>query len=241
MGYGTASSEFAHGDGTMNRRLFGFASFVLFALMVLPAQGAFYGIESLGSGATAQEFFGATNGWEFDVNSPITIDALGVFDDGGDGLANPHQVGIWPVPSAPADPAAYSVTVPAGTGQAFENNGWRYELLTTPANLPAGTYRIGATYLEGDDDAFLQGVSTAPGTDPEVTYVGGYYETDFSGATLTFPTTASGDDASFFGPNFRFGVEGPGVFVPEPSSFALIGLALLGMAGVLVRRRRAAA
>ena len=36
-----------------------------------------------------------TLGWEFDVLDPISVTALGVFDDSQDGLVDRHPIGIW--------------------------------------------------------------------------------------------------------------------------------------------------
>src|SRR6476620_5121322 len=36
-----------------------------------------------------------TLGWQFTTNSPVTVDALGYYDFAGDGLAVPHEVGIF--------------------------------------------------------------------------------------------------------------------------------------------------
>ena len=36
-----------------------------------------------------------TGGWEFTVNSPITVTQLGFFDSGQDGLVDAHPVGLW--------------------------------------------------------------------------------------------------------------------------------------------------
>ena len=48
------------------------------------------------SDTTAFSVGGFTNvGWQFSVNAPITIDGLGLFDFGGDGLSLSHQVGLW--------------------------------------------------------------------------------------------------------------------------------------------------
>ena len=35
-----------------------------------------------------------TVGWVFDVNATINVDALGIWDEGGNGLIHTHQVGL---------------------------------------------------------------------------------------------------------------------------------------------------
>ncbi len=76
------------------------------------------------------------------------IDKLGVFDAGGDGLATPHQVGIWEISTGKL---VVSATVPAGTaGELID--GFRYVKLPEPVALKGGTpYRIGALFARGGD------------------------------------------------------------------------------------------
>src|SRR5436309_1918942 len=75
-----------------------------------------------GSGAAPRSFDG-TRGWQFGVHTfgpnTIAITQLGIFDSGGDGLLNPHQIGLWRIEGGGSQGALTllaSVTVPAGTG-----------------------------------------------------------------------------------------------------------------------------
>jgi hypothetical protein len=36
-----------------------------------------------------------TFGWKFRVESPVSIEGLGIFDVGADGLADGHAIGLW--------------------------------------------------------------------------------------------------------------------------------------------------
>jgi hypothetical protein len=74
------------------------------------------------------------------------IDMLGVYDAGGDGLKNPHQVALWTI----GDELLASVTVPAGT-EAELIDGYRYVKLSKAVTLPPGAYRIGAFFRKGGD------------------------------------------------------------------------------------------
>ncbi len=56
--------------------------------------------------------FGNATGWGFTVSSPTSVQALGVFDEDGDGLASAHAVGIF-VRSSLA--MVTSASIPAGT------------------------------------------------------------------------------------------------------------------------------
>ena len=57
--------------------------------------------------------FTGTRGWAFSNGGPnsVTITAVGVWDFGGDGLANSHEVGIW----GNSGNLLRSANVPAGT------------------------------------------------------------------------------------------------------------------------------
>ena len=96
---------------------------------------------------------GGTIGNSLVIAVPRKIDKLGVFDAGGDGLKNPHEVGIWELLSGKL---VVSATVPAGTeGELIE--GFRYVKLSEPVELK-GRYRIGALMVAGGD-AFPDSVS----------------------------------------------------------------------------------
>src|SRR5439155_1220605 len=63
--------------------------------------------------------FTGNRGWQFErAGSPndILITQLGVFDSGGDGLINPHEVGLWRIGDDNISSTLLaSATVPAGT------------------------------------------------------------------------------------------------------------------------------
>ena len=89
---------------------------------------------------------GGTVGNMLAILKPRTIDKLGVFDAGGDGLATAHEVGIWELRTRDL---VVSATVPAGTeGELID--GFRYVKLPEPVELK-GTYRIGALFVRGGD------------------------------------------------------------------------------------------
>src|SRR5437016_5297222 len=94
--------------------------------------------------------FTGTRGWVLNYtppNSSISITELGVFDNGGDGLVNPHQVGLW----LPDGTLLASATVPAGTSATFLD-GYRYVSIS-PLVFPARQLGIiAAQYSAGDAD-----------------------------------------------------------------------------------------
>ncbi len=131
-----------------------------------------------------------TIGNEFTVGaSPITINALGVWDSLNDGLRVNHSVGIWTTTSTTAVATA---TVQSGTASVL-SGGYRYAPIS-PVTLSANTtYRIGVLFPGGTSitvDAFNESntypVTAGPGLSlgADSRYAGG--------STLTRPDTVGG-------------------------------------------------
>jgi hypothetical protein len=190
---------------------------------------------------TATEYFNnveSTNlGWEFTVNSPVRVTALGYYDYTADspqpvlfccsadnrtsgGLLDSHEVGIFTTSGT----LLASGLVPAGTSGTLIND-FRYVSIAS-LSLGAGTYVIGATQ-EGSgganptDPVVFSFSSFA--TIPQVSVVGGVYTGAGTPGTLTFPGTSPSGYTAYMGPNFLVGT------VPETSTWAMM---LLGFAGL---------
>jgi hypothetical protein len=163
-------------------------------------------------------------GYEFQVNAPITVTQLGFYDSGQDGLAESHAVGIYDL----SQNLLVSGTVDAGTTDALVGF-FRYKAVD-PTLLGVGTYVIAAASGTENYTWDPIGLSSAP----EVTWVEDRY---LFGSVLAFPADGPNGRIGIFGPNFEFG---PAVSsVPEPSTLALAGAGLAGMAGAALRRRAA--
>lgn len=160
-------------------------------------------------------FNGNTAGFQFIANADLSITSLGVFDSGQNGLLESHQVGIWQ-----GSVLLASATVPAGTSAPLSGQ-FRYVTITPVTLIVGKAYEIGAN--PDFQDPFV-GAATGFSTDPNITWVQSRYIGGFSDPT----THNSVYDPGIFGPNFTYTV-----IVPEPSA-----LALLGLAGVLICRRR---
>ena len=174
-------------------------------------------------------------GWQFTVNTPVTVTDIGWFDWGQNGLSLSKQIGIW---DTLGETLVASVTVPSGTGATLSDH-FRYVTLGSPVGLLSGhTYRIaGYDVGSGGDphvwDAFLGGYSgvevTSFTADSRISLATGeaigYFASGFE-----YPTTLIGDARQVeMGPNMILAA------IPEPPAAAL---AAAGMGLVLAMRRR---
>jgi hypothetical protein len=177
-------------------------------------------------------------GYQFTVGSePLLVTDLGFWDNFNDGLANPHQVGIWVTTGGgTAADAVVSGTAPAGTAATLLD-GFRY-VPVTPTVLAANTdYIIGTFWpvdvMAGGPDAPIGGAANLVG----FTTTGITFGIAKNNATTAFSRPLADLAGPFFnpgvfGPNFQF--QG----VPEPSSLALFGMASLARLGLAAWRKR---
>ena len=131
--------------------------------------------------------FTGTVGWEFVHSGPhyhIYLTRLGVYDAGGDGLVNAHQVGLWTSTGS----LLISATVPPGTDAPLEN-GYRYVSVDPVALMPAH-YVIAAQFSAGDAD--LQRAGPATGLGPELNFPDFQLTRYAAGLNFPFPTNQTG-------------------------------------------------
>jgi hypothetical protein len=135
-------------------------------------------------------------GWQFDVTTPITVNRMSWFDEGGNGLSVAHQVGIWN--PAGALIASTNVTIPSGTGATLDGN---YRTVSiTPTLLPVGNgYIVGGYNGSGSTDCLSANVTQTP--HPNINYV----DATFSGLNGIFerPASFSAANNGFYGPGFQ--------------------------------------
>jgi hypothetical protein len=146
-------------------------------------------------------------GFDFEVLSSTTINALGVEDSNSDGLSNPREVGLWDITGIPSV-LVVSTSVPAGSAAGLKD-GFRYAMLEGgPVTLATDRqYRIGATFSGNDsftDTADANGAGSGFSGD-NVTILRNSYQT---GNVLVEPDRDGtldpgrwvGGNAAFFGP-----------------------------------------
>lgn len=164
-------------------------------------------------------------GWQFNVLAGVTVNGLGWFDDGADGLSVAHDVGIW----NPLGVLLASITVPGGTVAALDG-GFR-TVFIPDVFLPVGNgYIIGGENSSRSTDKIMFNVASQT-VNPNLQFV----DATFSNlnSSLERPTFFSGADNGFYGVGFT---TQDVVATPEPGTYALFATGLVGIA--FSRRRR---
>ncbi len=186
-------------------------------------------------GATSNQFISNPLGLDFDVNRPVYVVSVGVFDSGQDGLAFSHVVRIY---DRNTQASVVMETIPAGTAAAL-TDGSRFVALAVPFLLPAGfqgsiVAEINVTDGNGNTHGGA-GVSLQNDGGGALTFVGGGRVSD--NGPGVYPLRLDGGPANrYLAGTFAF------TAVPEPSAVALLGfgLAIAGV-GAGCRRRKLAA
>jgi hypothetical protein len=163
-----------------------------------------------------------TLGWKFSVNTPTSIEALGVYDSGQDGLAGAAQVGLW---LASGGGPLVQTTVAAGTDATLDGY-FRFTAVTSTALTPGIEYIVGA-HLDGDATSLFGGNGVV---DPRVSVIDARYSSDGSGFAFPDQTDPGTDGSAYLGANFQL------TPVPLPAAVWLFGSGLVGL-GLLARAR----
>jgi hypothetical protein len=166
---------------------------------------------------------GESVGNRFTVNQDIWVRALGVWDQGQDGLANAYRVVVFDSGGT----SLASADVAAGTAATLQN-GTRWANLAVPLQLTAGSEYTVVTFRPNFADLF-QWVDAANVTvAPEINLLDDMYDSGHAGDGITpiFPTSAEGRDG-IFGPNMQFALQNPLAGIPTLGEWGLIVLSLL--------------
>ncbi len=109
------------------------------------------------SGTLLNEYTGSV-GTQFRIKGVMTLNQLGFYDNGGNGLAASHKVRLWVSHDGGSTGTIVAeVTVPAGTGATL-SDGFRWVALTNPVTISAQTgndwYCLSADVVSGDGDSW---------------------------------------------------------------------------------------
>ncbi|MBL0719437.1 DUF4082 domain-containing protein [Piscinibacter sp. Jin2] len=206
------------------------AAVLLSALMSTGAAQAVVAVTDIsgGNAFTTLSFTDQTVGWQFTANDDITVTHLGFYDNSPfDPLSTTHEVGLW----TPGGMLLASTTIQTTSTLV---GSFRFEAVTPVALTAGSSYLIGGAFtLPLTADAYR--IPTARTIAPEITINGSARNADAGG--FGAPTIVSVGNGRF-GPNFQFTVTAPPPPIPEPGTYALMGLGLVGLAGLGRLRRR---
>jgi hypothetical protein len=185
-------------------------------------------------------------GMDFDVNSPITVDQIGVFDSSQDGLIAQITAAIYDRTSQSLVSPVVTFAAGAGAGSGTLVGGSRF-LSIAPLSLPAGFHGAIITYgygngISAEPDGNSFGAATGTPSFPWTVNSGGGL-ISFVGAgrysngevAISYPLNIdSGPVNRYAAGTFAF------ASVPEPSAVLLALLGLVGLTAMGWHRRKPA-
>lgn len=160
---------------------------------------------------------GQTFGWGFTLSNAITVDGIGFWDSAANGLGVNVQAGLWTSTGTLLGSATITNTS-ATVASTSANGAWLFESFG-PITLGVGDYLLGGVFTPSLPVAQVGAPFV---TIPEVSNVHGVQS---AGAGSGFAAPLANFGPPIFGPTLRIAAAN----VPEPSSIALIGLALAGL------------
>ncbi len=163
-------------------------------------------------------------GWSFNVTNAITLNALGWYDQGQDGLSVAHTVGIW----NSGGTLLASVVVPAGTTGPLIGV-YRTASITSVILSPGNGYVVGGENFSTSTDRLA--LSVTQSVDPNIVFVDARFGPQGSGFVL--PNSVAAGITGFYGPMAFTG----SAAVPEPATFGVACLGLLVLGWAKSRRR----
>jgi hypothetical protein len=135
---------------------------VLLALLLPPNQALAEIMLDFTGGAAAPSALYLVFGWEFRTTVSLTIDGLGYWDEGGNGPAYAHQVGLW-TGDGSSLLASTTITGASTPVPSTSTDGrWLFNDIS-PLLIPSGTYVLGALYQTSSTDEIRLTYSIAAG------------------------------------------------------------------------------
>lgn len=192
------------------------------------------------SAATLDTYNGQFSlGYSFQTTNALNVTALGYLNDGATGVNATHDVQIYQITSGTvlnpqAGTALFGTPISVMTTLASPTyNTFSYTTLTAPVLLAANTqYDIVANNNGNGYGIDAQGVFYGGG----IRYGTSTYQ--FGATTPVFNMGAFPDNnIGNFGPNFQANIASPSA-APEPSQIAVLGFAVLGLSGLILKARR---
>ena len=169
-------------------------------------------------------------GWYFQVNTPVTVSALGWYND-SNGLSSDHPVGLYDMQGNDFV-ATTTVAVNDPLTGVF-----RYHDLASPVNLIAGdNYAMVGVSFRDYYLSFAHNNNIV--TDPAITYLGGAIDYAGGATHLSAPLQFYPGQAAW--PASDLLITATPTTTPEPGSVALILSLTMTGAGFLARRRKKA-
>jgi hypothetical protein len=186
---------------------------------------------------------GHSFGMDFNVNSPVSVDQIGVFDSSQNGLIAPIQAAIYDRITQSLVSPIVTFAAGSGAGSGTLSGGSRF-LPIAPLTLPAGfqgsiiTFGYGdgtSGELDGNTFGAAAGTPTFPWTTNDgggrLSFVGGGRYSDPNGTSISYPLHIdTGPVNRYAAGTFDF------LAVPEPSSLALLLIAALASISFANRR-----
>jgi len=202
---------------------------LLIVVMLAFAPAAFANIQPIldltGEGVAGVPLAPEVAGWEFQVDTPITIGAVGIWDEKKRPLNIAHEVGLYTSSQSLLLDVFVNNNNSTPVGSASPDGQWLFTSIA-PMVLQPGVYVLAATWGDPIDNAdpfrFHANAVTS-----SVTYTGMCNKTDLDYLHLVFPDCfgAPLNDASFFGPDLEI--------VPEPTTLTLFGMGVLAVGRAL--------
>jgi hypothetical protein len=169
-----------------------------------------------------------TFAFDFTPVQDITVEALGFFDSGQDGLASPHRVGLWTLGGTLLTSATVTTANSSLSGDVVNGGQFRYTPIAGVNVLSGVTYRLGAAIEGAADVWFAAGVNISASPSLATVAPTGF----FSLSAFAFPNQTIGN--RYAAGNL---LASP-TAVPEPSSFFLFGTGAAGLIAAVRRRRK---